>query len=224
MRMTRKAGAALGVLGAMLVAGSVPTIYSVQTRPIEAQLIWKADEAYMVIAVASFGWRRSPFRVLFDRLIAQHGRATPNVRRSSVLFRITATTVDQHVTQDVKPTAILAVAAGQITDRWSRWTGARFEPLSADQKSGMISFPRGSFSDLDGWSGRSFHPDSPAPSARTIRFTLSGAPMALTLFGQVHASVVMDLRRGDQPPERLWSLDQRSRFVGMSEYLSLFGH
>lgn len=220
--MTWKTRAAAVVL-AIVAIGIVPTIYSVQTTPREAQLIWKGNEAYMVIGVASFGWRRSPFRVLFDRLIAQYGAATPKVRRSSVLFRITATTVDQHVTEDVKPTPILALADGQITDRWSRWTGARFEPLSADQNTRLKAFPTDDFSNVDGWSGRRFLTNSPDPSGRRIPFTLGEAPMAVIIFGQGYKWAVIDLQRGDLPPERLWSLDGRSRFVGMSEYLSLFG-
>jgi hypothetical protein len=223
--MRRTGIIALAVLGAVGIGGSVPTLYSVQTDTSPAgQLIWNPDEAYLAIGVRTLGWRRSPLRVLYDRFLNQFGSAAQDQKRSSVLFRITPTTVHQHVTEiKVGTQPWLSVLDGQITDYFSRWTGDGFELLTAEQKRRAITFPTGNFSDVNGWSGQGFWPNSPAPSGRKIPFTLSGTPMVLILFGEMQKSAAIDLQLGDQPPERLWSLDGRHRFVSKSEYMSLFG-
>jgi hypothetical protein len=218
-RMKRTTVAALAVVGAVVIGGSAARTYSVQMSPIEAQLIWNGNEAYVAIAGSKLGWRRSPFRLLVDRFMvtAKYGAPAQAQRRSSVLFRMAPTTVDQNVTDiDVRTRPTLSVVDGQVSDYFCRWTGARFEPITAEQKQRVMPFPTADFSGVDGWSGQRFSPDSPAPSGRRIPFTLGERPMTLILFGEMLTSAVIDLQRGDLPPERLWSLDGRSRFVSKS--------
>ena len=105
----------------------------------------------------------------------------------------------------------------------ARWTGEEF--IADRLKEFSLAFPRGpvdAFSDVEGWSKRSFL--SPEDGSRPVvtEFALGGHAERLITSTQGYL-VTIDLdRQNGTAAQRLVSIDTRPRGVSADEYAALF--
>jgi len=190
----------------------------------DAKLIWNSEAAYVFIGTSRLGWQRSYLGYARDVLFGYIRVATPpDERRASVtVLKVTPSGVQQSTIENSLIGAYI-VFEGHIYSERLKWSGARFEPASPDEErrlaAAMTTMKGGDFSDVNGWSsrccliGQSF-------GETEFTITLAGQPLALVATNKLDAGrwKAIDLRRRNQPPERIWYLDERPRRVSRSQY------
>jgi hypothetical protein len=106
-----------------------------------------------------------------------------------------------------------------------RWTGRQFDPVPPGQKQEYLAAKvvDGDYSSLNGWSNRYFSPTQMPPGGLKYEVTIGTQAMVLTVTGETMKSSAIELRRGNNSPEQLVSLNERTRSVNKAEYEALFG-
>jgi hypothetical protein len=227
--MKRTTVMVLLVLAAAIGAASVAKTYWVERGVGEAQLLWTADQGYLLVGTRDMGWRFSYLRFLGEVALAVVGTGTGPQDSKPVLmiFNITSTRVERYVLQDTEWSTAFSVFESRlrIGRRW-QFTGRQFERTTPEEERRLAQvMPRdqcGDYSDVGGWSRRRF---APGAGALTLPFHLSGQPARLIVLGKSPLSVVtIDLQVNDRAPERLLWLDGRFRHATKADYVARFGH
>jgi hypothetical protein len=214
-----KRRALVSLLIACLVGGSVVKISRILEDTSSAQLFWNADEAYLLVTARRLGWRMSPFGLLLSPL-ATWGVPAHDIRTSIAVFRITAERVDRHVVENLLIRQF-GVVDGKINDGQWRWDADHFAPATREESAARPPLDV-NYTNIDGWSKRSFLKTVTPPEGSTVAFELSGQPAVLTLHRTKFLSATIDVQIDGQPPQRLWSLDERSRTVRKTAYDAAF--
>ena len=188
-----------------------------------AQILWRPDEAYLVVGVSANGWRMSWPMLMIGR-IASFGVPLTHRRLTSSIFRITSTSVERY---DVNERRIpdLGATGDYIHDMTHRWKGDRFEPMTPDEIKQVKTRPRvqQSFDNVDGWSKRTIGFSGQVLITRTVMLNLAGQPAKLRLMVEEPLVSRIALQRGANHAETLWSQDGRFRRVSRSEFDLVFG-
>lgn len=155
--------------------------------------------------------------------LSPFGLASQDFRLPVAVFRITPSSVEEHRFDNFRSSIELMVAHGQPHTGELRWTGHDFVPDKLVEF--PVGFPHGAtaaFSNIDGWSKLSFlSPEEGSPALET-EFSLHGhAERLITTTRDRLVSIDLD-RRDGAAPQRLVSIDTRSRGVSPDEYDSLF--
>ena len=221
--MKRAAAILAMVLIAALGISATVTVHQVVEKPTGAQFIWTDDEAYLFIGWYRLGWRPSYLRwVLIDRTaLLPFGSPATNTTPSVLVFKVSRNGVEKQLL-DNRQLGNIGIVEGRPSDGHTRWlkTGTNnVSPLQLQQLS--ADPPAGQFSNVDGWSKRSV---LPLANLREVflPFDLGGKHLRLRVFTVEDGVVAVDLDREAQVPERLWSADQRVRFVSGADYTRLF--
>jgi hypothetical protein len=209
----------VGCLLAAIVAGVLLKIYSVQESETKAELLWNVNEAYLFVRTNRLGYRSVPATLLLEPF-APFGLGSTDQKLSFVVFRLTQDRVERQAGENPH-LGPLGVVDGKIADNQWRWEGTHFARLSEDDTS-VHAIPKDRFSGIDGWSKATLNYGTSPPEGWTVSFTLSGHSASLTARGNSRVWQAIDLQRGSAPIERLWSLDERTRFVSRTEYEALF--
>lgn len=208
------------VLIASVVVALTVKIHRVREVTTGAELFWHDDEAYLLIGTKRLGLHVTPAKFVLQMLmLAPFGLGADDSKFSITVFKMAPTRVDRYVAENVVM-GRFGVIDGRINDGLWRWDGDHFERATLDES---IAHPRlgREYSDVDGWSKRSFGGGTSPPEGWIIPFDLSGQPASLTVHAVHRVSLSIDLQRGNEPPERLWSIDERSRTVRRAEYDAL---
>lgn len=215
----KKAAIIAGALICVLM-GSLVTLRRVQDAPSDAQLLWDSNHAYLFIGLNRLGVRALLGVAALPLLrLAPFGLGAQDQRHSIVVFHVTPDRVNRYVAEDMVMEP-LGVVNGRISSALWRWNGDHFERASLDEVQDLRRDPE--FSDLNGWSKRSLLPGETTGQGRNVSLSLAGRSVALTIHRKPQESLTIDLQRGGAAPERLWSHDERSRFVSRSKYNELF--
>jgi hypothetical protein len=185
-----------------------------------AELLWHADEAYLLVATGYLGYRATPATLLPELLMLMpFGVQASDSRRTLLVFRITTDRVERHVVNGPQ-TGPFGVIDDRITDGTWLWQGDHFERPTTTEISVHPTDPE--YSGVDGWSKRRLNSGTSPPEGWTVSFSLSGQAVRLTSRGVSRVWQAIDLQRGNAPVERLWSLDERHRSVNRAEYEAIF--
>jgi hypothetical protein len=212
----------LFLLVALIIASSLATIHAVQETSGRAQLLWRGGDAYLFVSTQRWGWRESYVRFLFGIFmsVAQYGDAPQDVTRPAEMFKITAEGVERVVLNDIDMVwPRYTVFEGQIYDgRASRLVGMRFQPTTPDEQRrySEARVTKNEYSNVAGWSNRYLLKDTP-PEGTKVSVDLAGQSVVFTIVSTAQARSI-SVQRAGRPAERLWSIDERVRFVGETEY------
>jgi hypothetical protein len=185
-----------------------------------SQMLWHDEEAFVFVNASRGGFEDSYFTWALSQLRLYGARPT-NSRRLGFVFRITPTSVEQYQHDGALP-ANLIVADGYVFSYASRWINGRFEPYEPRRIAEAFSKqPPQEFSDVEGWSKRSFNVPS-GGDTRTVDFQLSGKPARLIL-SRDDGTRSIDLERAGASPQRLLSAPEGVRWVSAEEYDQYLG-
>jgi len=224
----------IGLFVAGLVAGlavaSVATTYHVQVKSTRAQLLWSADEANLFVGTRLLGWRFSYLRLIGEFGLALVQTVTPPQQSKAkiLMFRITPNGIERHLLDNADMVwPAFTVFEGRIHYGilW-RWNGRQFDPVTPAQKEEYLAAKvvvDGDYSNLNGWSNYYFSPSPVPPGGLKYEITIGAQPMVLTVIGDTTRASAIELRRGDNPPEQIESLNEQPRSVNRAEYEGLFG-
>jgi hypothetical protein len=212
----------IAVVIAAVVAAIAVKLYRVGERQYQAELLWKTDEAYLLVGTEYVGYRATPATLLPELLMLMPfgGVSGSNFRRTLLVFKITREGVERHVA-DGGPSGPFGVTDDRITNGAWVWQGDHFEKR-ATELTALSPYTGREYSDADGWSKRTLNSGTSPPEGWPVAFTLSGQPVSLTPRGLDRVWQAIDLQRGSTPPERLHFVDERQRWVSRAEYESIF--
>jgi hypothetical protein len=235
--MLKKALIALIVLAAVGFLLTYPSVYVVRDGP-GGTLYWNPDEALLFVEVGSSGARLSYLRYALEPFLVAmgHVRSPDNTRCSQVVvIRITDKDVQRYETglqqnaEDAYCFQDYVLREGHIyvgypaQKRVWKWSGNQFEPATSEELGGfgpMKSAHGAQFDNVDGWSMREY-----ALGHVTYPVTLNGHSVTIVSSGETWplGDVSVDLVRPGTAPQRIWTLDERSRIVSRTEYERIFG-
>jgi hypothetical protein len=225
--MKRRAGLMAVVATLVLITGLVAMeaapVYVVWEYETGTQLLWNADEAYIFIDRLRTGWSGS-YPAWAWQIFRNLVRAPTSIKltgRSLVVLRYTSDGLVRYIVPDARPTHFYVVDGriyGTHQRIVARWTGTQFEPADAVDRQRFLEAREVSeltFSDVNGWSKRR----NLLQSASRVAMTIGGQQIVLSTQGsEMEGQKAIDIERPGQPAERIWSVDQRRRFVTKAQY------
>lgn len=242
-KVIRAAIVAAALVGLLLFSD----VYYIQDQA-WGDLFWNAESAYVFIGIDSRG---SPYSLLgfaveVVREMFPFGASAPRDRHSSVVvLRITPDSVQRYSQDDfwlstITPFQGVLYTNNRLHDRESvKWSGFQFEPTTPDEDSKFIEYfrsspelrPKGpSYDNLQGWSKRAVAGEVVSESSTVsvekdarVTIELNGKPLTFVMnSGFLTQEAYIDFMRPNQPPERIWYLDERSHRVSKTEYERMF--
>lgn len=209
-------------------ANSAFVIRSIANRNSDAQLFWSSDRAYLLIEMRRQWWRRRPVQFLGD--VAQRtfgigfaGPSPTDIHNGIVVITLSPSGVRKVEVDDLRSLAfgvvrddVYAVTAAGLF----RWAEDHFEKAPAGIERQDLS--RTNFEHVNGWSGHSNVLTQPIGDTR-FEMTLGGDRW--TVIARNHSFPeewkAVDVQRGDAPPENVWRVDERMRYVNAQDFDAL---
>lgn len=226
----------VALAASLTLAGSLHVYYLTDFNG--GTLFWKGEEAYLFLGTGHLGYRISYLKYPFV-VIGQYFYVpayTDDVSDSSVVIRITPSTVERHAVDygygwDIHVPAFLtpfddgiyAMCQGAIL---CKWTGNAFEPATEEERHRLDGINRLIRADMNnqavnGWHVRTTgtigpggHLEIPLGEGGTISVDNLGTNRPLEQW------IVIKLLRPNQPPETLYDVNGNQRRVGKKEYES----
>jgi hypothetical protein len=224
MRPSWKRGFVLATGLALLSLLFVESTYGMRTSITRGELLWNADEAFLVIGSTQQGWRRSVAQLGFDLvrslLLPLVANRSQDSKLSIVFIRLTRDGMQRHVLEgDLVGT--YTVADGHLYGGGWKWDGARFEKATAVENQ-RWAFSSQEYSDINGWSKRTALPMTTTAAGITYQLPLGGRAARLVVTGNEWSVGRIELHQNGDVQE-LWSLDGRDDWVTRAEYRRRFG-
>ena len=194
------------------------------------EVLWNADEAYLVMADNPVGYRISLLGYLLESF-KEHFYAPALANDDKLILsiiRITPNGAERHVAESTVGISAITPIGGEIYAKCSggvcKWTGMRFQLLSDREETDMGGQGRlseGEFGNVNGWSRRGINATRVGrnPSHVDFPINLNGR---ITLLVHEGNPVSVDLIRPDHAPERVWFHEQSTRRVSAAEYRQVF--
>jgi hypothetical protein len=192
------------------------------------QLLWSADEAYIVIHMRQSGWHGSVLSQLWQ--VFRNFVGAPTVIRNSVesvvVFEYSTAGLQRAEVRGLTTSIIRPFGNrlyANVNGRRARWEGSRFEPATAEEARQLQggAFRLGNYDDVGGWSNRSNllywgqvdtrHRLAVAGRQVEIRVEASG-------FRDKRLSLVIE----NEAPREIWSLDSGPQDLTEEQYATVF--
>ena len=194
-------------------------------------LFWDADEAYLFLDYANSGVRMSYLSYLLEFPKTMLGGPTlrSDLSGSVLALRISRQAIEPLTTQDLS-LGDYRFVKGDIYSRsgidgsiW-KWSGTAFIRASGDEDRAFNPVAPGGFLGFDnvnGWSERA-QLGGGVRDGYEVPFTLGGEKFSLVTRQGALGEVSIDLIRPGQAPQKIWSLDQSTRWVSKAHYQRIF--
>jgi hypothetical protein len=206
-------------------------------------IFWRPGEAYLFLGAAHIGYRISYLEFPFVA-IGEYFYWVPytdDVHNSSIVFRITSSSVERHFVDygygwDAHSPAFLTpfedtIYASCLVVRLCKWNGKSFEPATEDERrrfGGDEALVKGDMNNqvVNGTHARDTEvlvPGNHFDIAVGNNLTLSVDARATGVPAEDLARrVTIELLRPNQPPEMLYDVDGAQRTVSKNEYENMF--
>ncbi|HEX7765758.1 MAG TPA: hypothetical protein VF443_03535 [Nitrospira sp.] len=219
------------LFGAIVATGVLMT--GVRFRAIaqldnDAQLLWNPDQAVVLIGRTDLGWSFNAAQWVYEFIAGAAGTTSGHDQKRSSLVVITwhPGGSENHTVPDGVIGPVAAVN-NEIYLLGGRWAGTHVEPLStteslhlADvQKTMNTSWP------VQGWTlVRALLRQG--VDEKRFSMEIGGERVTLVVKSSDPPSVQhsIAIEHEGHPTEALWSLDERTKWVGKSEYAEFFRH
>lgn len=226
-----------------------PKVYYVRNEA-SGWVFWNEKTAYVFIGETTDGRPFSYIGLAVEEIrdIFPFGASAPTDHHSSVIvFRLTPSTTRKYSIDNFSLGAIepfqgtLYVANMLPGGQMMKWSGTNFESATAIELAELRAYlinPSNtrtagpSYDNVEGWSKRTIAGDIVRRSP--TNYLEKDAELTIELYGErlefvmnsglISKYAYVDLRRPDQPQERIWQLDERPHRVSMVEDGEIFGH
>lgn len=219
--MSKKVVAVVALLTIAGVWALLPVHRIGNTRP-SSQVVWHGDEALLLVQHRLTGWNMRRFNMAIS-LLGAFGVPSQDSKLFVTAFRITPSVVEEHHFEQYQRALGLMIFEGRPHTGDFRWTGTEFVPdrLNKDPRAVGL-YPVDKFSDVDGWSKRTFLAPDDESKPIVTEFVLGGHNQRLIASTRGWI-VAIDLdRQNGAPAQRLVSIDTQPTAASKNEYESLF--
>lgn len=193
------------------------------------QLLWSADEAYIVIHMRQSGWHGSVLSQLWQAFRNFVGAPTAirDSVESVVVFSYSNVGLQREEVRGVT-TSPFRPLGGQlytsVNGRRARWTGSGFEPARAEEVKELESAALlvGDYDDVGGWSNR-MNLLYWGQAGTRHRLGIAGHQVELRVeapsgFREKRLILVIE----NEAPREIWSLDSRTQELTDEQYAAVF--
>lgn len=159
--LNRSLVAAVALIAATLLF--LPKLNFIRYEPTNGVLLWREDEAYLLIGNGTTGFRLSVFDYMIEPLKEYfYATALPSDSTSSfTIMKITRLGVERYENTSQTSLSRVTPVSGEIYARClqgiCKWTGTQFEAISTNEVQrvgGESRLTNEDFSNVDGWSRR----------------------------------------------------------------------
>jgi hypothetical protein len=239
---------ALAVVALIVSLLTVLRVHYVRDE-LNGSLLWNAQEAYLFLGVAEFGYTFSYLGLLREWLmeLLPFGASQPNNKHYyMVVLRVTPDNIARYSIDNFWSGSPPSVFGGSIyTGNMlnsrpgpMKWSGTDFESVGLEEQkelqkaivSGELpATPK--YDNVGGWSRRMVggEVERKSPTGYTeedakLTIQLDGKPLTFLMnSGFIGRKAYIDLQRPGYAPERIWYLDEKSRRINAATYKRIFG-
>jgi hypothetical protein len=204
-------------------------------------LLWNSNEAYLFVNTFQSGYNFSYLGYLGEivREIFPFGASSPQKEHfCMIVLHITPETTERHVVDNFhagSPPFVVGqnIYAGNLSAETgpTKWSGSHFEPMTSEEYKAVQDAQHGggipispSYDNIGGWSRRMVDVVSPENDAK-ITIEIAGKQLSLLAHsGARDHEAYIDVTRPEQPPDRIWHLNERSQRISKATYNQIFGN
>ena len=208
---------------------------------LNGSLLWNAQEAYLFLGVAQFGYTFSYLGLIrewFMELFPFGASPPKNKHYYMVVLRITPDNIARYDIDNFwsgSPPSVFgeSIYTGNMLNSRPgpmKWSGTDFESIGPEEQkelqkaivSGELpATPK--YDNVCGWSRRMVGGEVAEEDAK-LTIQLDGKPLAFAMnSGFISRKAYIDLHRPGYEPERIWYLDEQSRRINAATYKRIFG-
>ena len=231
-RQTMKAKGAITVVLAVIIFGSIVKLHFILDEGGGGYVLWKKDEAYLLMYDRPIGYRISilgyllmPIREYF------YAPAIPvDDKWALAVVRITPAETERYSQQSTVEirnfTPIESEIYAHCPGGLCKWTGSEFHLISGQEEQeigGEDHLSKREFANVSGWSKLGIKGTSVGDDPGQYELSIN-LDTRTTLQVRGGNPVSVDLLRPGRSPERVWYHEQRTRRVSSNEYEQVFHH